>query len=740
MRTVRLWPWLLVLLLSACSSREEAEDGGIPKANLVSLFEPAPAPTAAGAPGSPTIPFPFDGLFSGFTDPTLNIPNPANAPFVANANLTDGYSTSATIFTDLIGFADLSTALQGGLLIIDSSTGTLLTPGVDYTLSDYPATSPIPGSNPPVAVPVNAVRTRIIIHPLKPLKPSTRYLVAVTDALRDLDGNPVVASTQFRMLRRATPIAEQDDPSIAVLNPTQRATLEALRSQLIRPAVQGLIAATGGQLTEERIVLAWTFTTQSVGKTLGRLADTATAQMLVSAPTGLNTMQINPALPPIADVHIGRLNLPYFLANSGGSPQSTEPLSAFWLADATQPDLNASFLGQVPCGAFVQPPPGSNFQPSLSTTTCFPIPVERSEEVVPVLIAVPNANSGQSRPATGWPVVIFQHGITRSRTDMLAVAPVLAAAGFVTVAIDLPLHGLPPGSPLTFPGSTERTFFLDLVNNETSAPGPDGMPDPSGTHFINLASLITSRDNLRQSAIDLVHLARSVGQLNLDGDPMTVDINTDRIHFVGHSLGGIVGTTALALEDSIGAASIAMSGSGIAKLLDGSASFGPRIAAGLAAGGAVEGTDTYETFLRFAQHLVDDGDPINYAAAASADRALHFVEVLNDAVVPNSVPRSAARPGLDRVTLEGLLSGSTPLMRQLGLDIRPAITPPLAEAPPPLLGAQLKVGVRFTVGDHASILSPEASAPAFQEIQRQIANFLASQGTCLPIGGSCNAP
>jgi hypothetical protein len=80
------------------------------------------------------------------------------------------------------------------------------------------------------------------------------------------------------------------------------------------------------------------------------------------------------------------------------------------------------------------------------------------------------------------------------------------------------------------------------------------------------------------------------------------------------------------------------------------------------------------------------------------------------------------------------------LMRQLGLDIRPAITPPLAEAPPPLLGAQLKVGVRFTVGDHASILSPEASAPAFQEIQRQIANFLASQGTCLPIGGSCNAP
>src|SRR3546814_5166859 len=46
-------------------------------------------------------------------------------------------------------------------------------------------------------------------------------------------------------------------------------------------------------------------------------------------------------------------------------------------------------------------------------------------------------------PADGWPVVIFQHGITGNRTQMIAIAPALAAAGFATVAIDLPLHGLP---------------------------------------------------------------------------------------------------------------------------------------------------------------------------------------------------------------------------------------------------------------------------------------------------------
>jgi alpha-beta hydrolase superfamily lysophospholipase len=43
--------------------------------------------------------------------------------------------------------------------------------------------------------------------------------------------------------------------------------------------------------------------------------------------------------------------------------------------------------------------------------------------------------------------VIFQHGITRNRTDIFAIASTFAAAGFVTVAIDLPLHGLPSSNP-----------------------------------------------------------------------------------------------------------------------------------------------------------------------------------------------------------------------------------------------------------------------------------------------------
>jgi pimeloyl-ACP methyl ester carboxylesterase len=750
MRYVPLLAALLVASLSACGTTDPEEDGGLASSNFLSVFEPAPAVPTGGVCPTAAIPFPFDGLFSGFTDPTLNIPNAANIPFVNDANLTDGFSTTANMFTDFVGFIDIDTALQGGLLIIDTSTGTPLAPGVDYTLSDFPATDQtlacangqFTGPAPTFDVPINALRTRLVIHPLKPLKPSTRYLIAVTDRVRDLDGNAAVASSQFRVVRRDTPVAEQADPFIVGLNPTQRGTLEALRVQLIRPAVEALIAATADTLglTEDNIVLAWTVTTQSAGKTLGLMAAEATPQAIASFPTGLTVDQAlqNPNVPPVADVRVGSLELPYYLENSGGSPQGAAPLSSRWFADPTRPDVQASFLGQVPCGAFVQPPAGTNFVPSVSTTTCFPIPVARSVESVPILITVPNANSGMIKPDAGWPVVIFQHGITGDRSQMLALAPAMAAAGFVTVAIDLPLHGLPAGHPLAVPGTTERTFLLDLVDNTTQAPGPDGATDPSGTHFINLPSVITSRDNLRQAAIDLVHVSRSVSQLNFDGDVTTADINPDRIHLVGHSLGGIVGTTALGIDDSFGASTIAMSGSGIGKLLDGSKTFGPRIAAGLAASGVVEGTDTFETFLRFAQHVVDDGDPANYAAAASGERAIHFAEIVDDLVVPNAVPRNpVASDVLDRVTLEGRVSGSTPLMRLLGLTILDPITPPLAEAQPPLLGERLKVGVRFTVGDHGSILSPVASPAATQEIQRQIANFLASQGSCLPVGGNC---
>ena len=149
--------------------------------------------------------------------------------------------------------------------------------------------------------------------------------------------------------------------------------------------------------------------------------------------------------------------------------------------------------------------------------------------------------------------MIFQHGITRSREDLFGVADSFADSGYVVVAIDLPLHGvtntsdplyaaganpLYTGLGLPASGSIERTFDLDVENNATGQAGADGQIDPSGSHFINLTSVLTSRDNLREGVADLIALTRTLPQLNLGA---AGGINPAGIHYLGHSLGAIVG-------------------------------------------------------------------------------------------------------------------------------------------------------------------------------------------------------
>lgn len=736
---------LALAVLTACGGGNGNQDqlsggsGDTPQTfDSMVLFDPIPIKSTDSA----TVPFPFDGFFSGFKDPTLNIPNGSNAPFVTAANLQDGFSTTASLFLDILGFVDFASVSQN-LLIVNSATGQLLQAGVDFTIQPSPAKDG-------TGLPISSQRSRVLIEPLKPLAPSTRYLVALKNGVKTTQGKSVIASPQFRVARSGTPVAQQTEAILASYSSAQKAGLEQLRSQLIRPVV-----AAFGQLAgvpEDQIVLAWSFTTQSTEKTLKALAAGATAGTIAVQNTGQNTSVIG--APPVADIYAGIVTVPYYLANSGGNRQSTAPLTGFWAADPTKPDLAASFLGQVPCGAFASGatlPDGQTATPSVSTTVCYPLPLKKSDETLPLLVAVPNANSGQSKPENGWPVVIFQHGITGNRTQMLAIAPALAAAGFVTVAIDLPLHGLASSSPFyqnqLFAGSPaaglmtgERSFDLDLVSNTTGAPGPDGVADSSGTHFINLSSLITSRDNLRQATSDLLTLSKSLANLDLDRDG-TPDIDTSQLRFVGHSLGGIVGGSFLGVDTSVGAATLAMPGGGIAKLLDASKSFGPRISAGLAASGVIEGTDTYETFLRFAQTLVDSADPVNFAASARANHPLHLIEVQGDTVVPNNANAGAAGANQDAVTITGYLSGTDPLIATLGLEVIGPLTPPLASVTR-RTGAKLAVATVFTTGNHGSILDPsgsEINAATTQEMQRQTANFLKSNGTCLPTGGSCSA-
>ena len=64
---------------------------------------------------------------------------------------------------------------------------------------------------------------------------------------------------------------------------------------------------------------------------------------------------------------------------------------------------------------------------------------------IPMLVIGAECRAGCAgvKPAAGWPVVIFQHGITRDR-GTLALSRMPPRRGFVIVGIDLRLHGVMP--------------------------------------------------------------------------------------------------------------------------------------------------------------------------------------------------------------------------------------------------------------------------------------------------------
>jgi hypothetical protein len=657
--------------------------------------------TARFDPTASVVPFPINLLLQGTTDLTLNPPvaNPNNFadPAVALSAL-DGFSTVAP-WSLQFSVAPRATSLVAGQSIRMFEV-TLTGPGGGVTgvvreLAAQEFAIGVSGSD--------ATGRTVGIVPTVPLKQVTSYMVVITEGVTDTRGNDATPDQTYFLAKRTSPICN----GAQVLDPLVPASscpaIESLR-QLTNS--QEAAAASRG-IAREDIVLSWVATTQSITPVMQAVKSTVVPRAHALAPIGDLGAVSGGQLPPIATVMAGFIDLPYYLeAPSAESPAAV--LTGFWQANP---------------GAYVPPFNALPLNPnSTNLTYANPFPRVKSSQRVPVLVTVPNAASGQTKPAAGWPTVIFQHGITGNRSQMLAIAATMAQAGQAVIAIDLPLHGLPPSSPLhasAFPfGASERTFDVDLANNDGSPCGagspvcPDGTADTSGAHFINLGSLLTSRDNVRQAEVDLLSLAATAPMFDFDGGG--TDVDGSRISFAGMSLGGIVGAPFVALSDTVNVGFLSVPGGGVARLLEGSATFGPRIRAGLAAGAGLQpNTPDYDRFFVVTQTVLDSGDPINYGFV-TANNAILLHEVIGDQVVPNSVPGAP-------------LSGTEPMIRVYGLETITATT----QDPAGIRGA-----VRFIAGDHGSLLSPTASLPATQEMQRQAASFIATNGTTVVVTDS----
>ncbi|HVF33960.1 MAG TPA: lipase [Candidatus Saccharimonadia bacterium] len=692
------------LLLAACSSSSNSpravesqparnDDNSLVTGVIAARFDPT----------NRILPSPINLVFAGTRDLTINIPvaNPANFgdPQVA-INSLDGFSTVApTTFQTSVPFNPAT--LAGAVRVFEVR---LTGPGGAVTSIVRELSSPAEFVVAPV--PSDTTGSTAAIVWTTPLKQVTSYLIVVDDDLRDARGNDATPDQTYFLTQRTSPLCVNGASTDPLLPAANACALEPLRQ--LTNAQEA--AAAGAGIPRGDIVLSYVFTTQSITPVLQatRAANQAFPLVARVAPTGRNLSQFNPSLPPIADVYIGTIDVPYYLA----APSAAAPtaiLSTFWRAAP---------------GAYVAPFNAAGLDPtSTNLTFANPVPVRQGTQTIPFIMTVPNAASGRTKPAAGWPIVIFQHGITSDRTAALGVAGTLASQGFAVISIDLPLHGLASAHPLSIEGTpfaplaNERTFEVDFINNSTGAAGPDGVTDSSGTHFINLSSLLTSRDNLRQAVSDLFTLTRYIPTLSIDADA-TGDFDGSRIEFVGMSLGAMVGVPFLALEPNVNVGLLNVPGGGIAQLLNGSATFGPRIRAGLQGVGVVAGTPDFDRFLGAAQTVVDPVDPINYGFASTTDRLFGQLVVGDgtatdppDQVVPIEVPGAP-------------LSGGRPLMRVLGLQ---RISSSRQDA------NGIRAYVEFIMGTHSSLLVPGNTPAVTAEMQGEMASFIVSNGTAVVI-------
>ncbi len=510
------------------------------------------------------------------------------------------------------------------------------------------------------------------------------------------------------------------------------------------------------------------------------------------SPLNATAMSVFPSVAPFcaASLKQGTIDLPYYLdpadpLNGRWSAACTNGLALQTIgAEAIQGLLASGTITAGPNNALCQQASGGQLldldltnlglRDLRHVTRYSPIVARKGSnedgtETLNVQITVPDINvvnliaslpgTGVSPiaavPEAGWPVVILQHGITSKKEDFLAITGALSLAGYATVAIDHPLHG-----------SRGFTIDGDVVNASAGFGG-------ATTDYMNLASLLTTRDNNRQSIIDTLGLRLGLNAV-VDLTGGSVKLNGSDVSFVGQSLGSItgIGTVALANESfgegnplaafdsmfAINSAVFSVPGGGIAGFLIESPSFGALIKGSLLAASSddfvafltayatenqiapdqaiapafvafeamltdaqkAEINSTFASFVFAAQTITDASDPNNFAVMLAGNSEFIFHEVVgggqNDdgstALPDQVIPNST--------TNSPTFAGTEPLAAFAGLDGVSSTS-------------QGNGLVRFIAGEHSSLLNPRLSAAVTTEMQRQAAAFIATGGTTIVV-------
>lgn len=597
----------MVSLDAAIDVAVDASPDAGPPAPVRSVFAPVADPMPFGV-----MPFPDDlYLDEGGHIALSEYPeeNSGEEPSTFMASLRDGLAT-------LDGFGVVSPIylpFDGELdaASLPSSPGETLAEDASVFLLD--AESDSPNAYERLAADVFWLPTErmIAVRPLLPLRPGHHYAVGVTRAVRDPLGRAVEAATSFAEIRAA--VDENEAPADALLAEVYERYAPVLRA--------------AGDSASSVVTMA-VFRVQSAPDDLVQ----AREQVRAAA----------------ADVAIGEVYSGAALDGLLGMPESNLP------GRDVEGGVAHDAIGWLIQGSIAVP----NYMSELENVHGR---FERDESGSLVVKRMDRAPFTLTVPASfdeSLPVVIFQHGVSDNRGGALGIANALASAGYATIAIDAPFHGL-----------RSVSAEPDTRNVWTGEETPDGFGDIGGIRtvltFVGATETrgeypafhpIYFRDALRQSAADLHALVHAIQAGDWSGlsaaEPALsgLSLADSELAFVGHSLGGIIGTLFTATEPEVGAALLSVTGGHIGRLVERSFSFSLQLAVILPQVG-LEGRQMEDMLaesilspgMGLYQMMLAAGDSASYAGLLRQSEThvlMHMVQ--HDETVPNSATEELA--------------------------------------------------------------------------------------------------
>ncbi|HUS29254.1 MAG TPA: hypothetical protein VMZ53_12120 [Kofleriaceae bacterium] len=461
------------------------------------------------------------------------------------------------------------------------------------------------------------------------LREGTRYAAVLTKDVKGIDGTPVFGARELGLLEEGPPARWQTTADAY----THLKTFSAL---------------------EDRIAGIAVFTTQNASDTLVKARNEISNTSAVPAPTltfdddelifdtpGKLTKLLGNAARETAGPRVG--------LERWGTDNANGMAHDHIAVIATGKTTIARFIGD---DTGTDGPEDETFALGANG-----VPMVRSVDTIPITVILPNT----PMPATGFPVIVFGHGLGGSRRDMLNLAEPLCAKGYAMIGIDMWNHGL-------------RLSTTDTGNNLGSKPDftgdrtiRDGFSDDADSvayvsffeSFMNLSAI---RDSIRQSALDISRVALLIqtgpSLLDLRGPfgATTPKLDKTRVAYLGQSFGTIVGTDLAAIEPTIGLYVLNVAGGGLLdQIFPASAKIG-ELAVPLAEQlyrtqgtldrfhplvGAMQATFDGADSLTFARHVLKDRFMIDNAYLDR--RHVVVIEAIGDEIMPNRATEALAR-------------------------------------------------------------------------------------------------